>query len=83
MKFDQLIRPILVASMMLFLCSGYLLHSQNSKTSVWGKQGYDLPIVDLDGKLKIQTVVDKEEGQYLVHPSTLLLDDGTRRKNMG
>ncbi len=76
MKFVQINRPVVLAAMILILCSGYLLHGQNSKTSAWGKQGYDLPIVDLDGKLKIQTVVDKEEGQYLGHPTTLLLEDG-------
>jgi hypothetical protein len=37
---------------------------------------YALPLVDLDGRKSMQTVVDREKGQYLGHPSTVLLDDG-------
>lgn len=44
--------------------------------SAWGKQGFDLPIVDLDQRQDLQIIVDKEEGQYLGHPSTILLGDG-------
>lgn len=32
--------------------------------------------LDLDGAKELQTVVDREEGQYLGHPSTVLLEDG-------
>ena len=32
--------------------------------------------LDLDAQSERQTVVDKEEGQYLGHPTTCLLDDG-------
>lgn len=49
---------------------------QVKKVPVWGKQGYDLPIVDLDGETEMHVVVDKEPGQYLGHPTTVLLDDG-------
>jgi hypothetical protein len=35
-----------------------------------------LPLVDLAGETARQVVVDREAGQYLGHPTTVLLDDG-------
>ena len=35
-----------------------------------------IPLIDLDKETSRQVVVDKEEGQYLGHPTTLLLEDG-------
>ena len=39
-------------------------------------RGYSIPIVDISRESQRQTVVDREPGQYLGHPSTLLLEDG-------
>ncbi|EGT3616071.1 DUF4091 domain-containing protein [Clostridium perfringens] len=39
------------------------------------KIGYDLPFVDLSKDEDRQVLVDKEEGVYLGHPSTVLMDD--------
>lgn len=38
---------------------------------------YSIPYIDLDDQLYRQVVVDHEQGQYLGHPTTVLLDDGT------
>jgi len=38
--------------------------------------GYSIPIVDISGRTDRQTVVDREPGQYLGHPTTVLLEDG-------
>ncbi|MBL7008683.1 MAG: exo-alpha-sialidase [Planctomycetes bacterium] len=38
--------------------------------------GYTLPLIDLDADATRQTVVDREPGQYLGHPTTVLLEDG-------
>lgn len=38
--------------------------------------GWSIPLVDLDRRNDLQTVVDREKGQYLGHPTTLLLEDG-------
>lgn len=38
-------------------------------------QGYAIPTVDLAGETHRQVIVDREPGQYLGHPSTLLLPD--------
>ncbi len=35
-----------------------------------------IPILDLDGHEYRQVIVDREEGQYLGHPTTSLLEDG-------
>lgn len=40
------------------------------------QRGYSIPLVDLAGDKDRQVVVDREAGQYLGHPTTLLLDDG-------
>ncbi len=38
--------------------------------------GYTLPTLDLAAETARQIVVDREAGQYLGHPSTVLLEDG-------
>jgi hypothetical protein len=48
-----------------------------TELAAWMKpRGYSIPIVDLDGDVGRQTVVDREPGQYLGHPTTVLLEDG-------
>ncbi|MBR4235389.1 MAG: exo-alpha-sialidase [Clostridia bacterium] len=39
-------------------------------------RGYTIPLLDLANDTFRQYVVDREEGQYLGHPTTVLLDDG-------
>ncbi len=39
-------------------------------------RGFSIPLIDLDGEGERQVVVDREEGQYLGHPTTVLLEDG-------
>jgi hypothetical protein len=38
-------------------------------------KGYSIPLIDLAGETNRQIIVDKEPGQYLGHPTTVLLDD--------
>lgn len=40
------------------------------------RPGYTIPVLDLDGDAQRQVVVDREDGQYLGHPTTVLLEDG-------
>ena len=42
-------------------------------------RGYSIPLIDLAAEKSRQVVVDREEGQYLGHPTTVLLED---RKTM-
>ena len=39
-------------------------------------RGYSIPLIDLADQERRQVVVDREEGQYLGHPTTVLLEDG-------
>lgn len=39
-------------------------------------RGYSIPVVDLTADSSRQVVVDREPGQYLGHPTTVLLEDG-------
>ncbi len=39
-------------------------------------RGYSIPTLDLAGQQHRQVVVDREPGQYLGHPTTVLLEDG-------
>lgn len=39
-------------------------------------RGYALPVIDLAGETNRQVIVDREPGQYLGHPTTVLLEDG-------
>jgi hypothetical protein len=39
-------------------------------------RGYSIPIIDLAGETNRQVIVDREPGQYLGHPTTVLLEDG-------
>lgn len=38
-------------------------------------RGYSIPVIDLVNETERQTVVDREPGQYLGHPTTVLLED--------
>lgn len=39
-------------------------------------RGYSIPVIDLSAETARQVVVDREAGQYLGHPTTVLLEDG-------
>jgi hypothetical protein len=49
-----------------------LLWSLSLELSVMGA----IPLVDLASETARRTIVDREEGQYLGHPTTVLLEDG-------
>ena len=40
-------------------------------------RGWSMPLADLDQVSDVHVVVDREPGQYLGHPTTVLLEDGT------
>src|SRR6056297_1638013 len=37
---------------------------------------YSIPTIDLNDETEMQVTVDREEGQYLGHPTTVLLENG-------
>ena len=46
---------------------------KNLKTKL--APGYTIPIVDISGEKERQVIVDREAGQYIGHPTTVLLED--------
>lgn len=66
--------PILVGALALTGCST-LTKTECKPTPAIGKIGFDLPVVDLNNRADLQVTVDKQKGQYLGHPTTILLDD--------
>ena len=59
----------LVAISVLLVCSA------SSAAEKPLSRGYTVPSIDLDGHSQRQVVVDREAGQYLGHPTTVLLED--------
>lgn len=67
--------------LLVSLCVGLSLNAQNIpnkgvQLDHYSTNYYNLPFIDLDQASERQVVVDKEEGQYLGHPTTHLLPDG-------
>jgi hypothetical protein len=56
---------------MLLVLAVLLLQAQLTPS-----RGYTIPVVDLADDTARQVVVDREAGQYLGHPTTVLLEDG-------
>lgn len=64
-----------------FFTMAFLFHLSiggfgHADESVSPPRGYSIPLVDLAGQTHRRVIVDKEEGQYLGHPTTVLLEDG-------
>jgi hypothetical protein len=68
--------PAMSAVFFVTYCSilAYSQPSETPKNAV--PRGYSIPLVDLSREADRQVVVDREPGQYLGHPTTVLLDDG-------
>ncbi|MDH4272769.1 MAG: glycoside hydrolase, partial [Candidatus Aminicenantes bacterium] len=71
MKFRQAFGLVLF-SFGSVLLSGFCLAAQDRSP----ERSYSIPIVDLADETERQIVVDRESGQYLGHPTTVLLEDG-------
>ena len=53
---------------------GALAHSDKPQPTQ--ARGYSIPLIDLAAEKQRQVIVDREPGQYLGHPTTVLLKDG-------
>jgi hypothetical protein len=53
-----------------------LLAAGFSSLGLAQERPFSIPTIDLNDQKERQVVVDREEGQYLGHPTTLLLEDG-------
>lgn len=57
----------------VYLLVGAILHPASAADAP--SRGYRIPLIDLDAQSARQVVVDREAGQYLGHPTTVLLED--------
>jgi hypothetical protein len=70
-------RRLTAIELILLTVSLRLLMAQERQSDNFAiSQSYTIPIIDLDGQTHRQVIVDKEVGQYLGHPSMVLLEDG-------
>jgi hypothetical protein len=61
-----------VTSAFILLAFSLLIFSQDRNPVPY----LSIPIIDLNNETSRQVIVDREEGQYLGHPTTVLLEDG-------
>lgn len=77
LRFLVILFPLLLTSVLaqtgLQKADVTLLPPKNLKTKL--APGYTIPVVDISGEKERQVIVDREKGQYLGHPTTLLLED--------
>ncbi len=58
------------------LCGTFVASGAADEIAPHQLRGYSIPLIDLAGETHRQIVVDREPGQYLGHPTTVLLEDG-------
>jgi hypothetical protein len=58
--------------LLLLLFNSLFVFSQTDHN----KSYLNIPVIDLNNEASRQVIVDKEDGQYLGHPTTVLLEDG-------
>lgn len=66
--------PIFVILLTISLSACQRTQVQNKKDQL-EFQYFNIPLIDLTNDSTWQVTVDKEEGQYLGHPTTVLLED--------
>lgn len=66
-------RSLVASSTLVALALGLLV---SDATRAEPPSGYSIPLLDLAADTHRQIVVDREAGQYLGHPTTVLLEDG-------
>ncbi len=67
--------PILVAALTVALAGANACVRKDAPLPPVSR-GYAIPLIDLAADAGRQVVVDREAGQYLGHPTTVLLEDG-------
>ncbi len=69
-------KPRTLAGVLLRLYATALASAALAHGAPAPPRGYSIPLIDLAGETNRQVIVDREPGQYLGHPSTVLLEDG-------
>jgi hypothetical protein len=63
-----------ISLLMTFLFSQRILHASRQSIET-AQKAIAIPLIDLAAQKGRQVIVDKEPGQYLGHPTTVLLED--------
>lgn len=67
---------IAAATLASFMLAATGQSSESAGEAAHPSRGYNIPLIDLAGERQRQVVVDRESGQYLGHPTTVLFEDG-------
>ena len=59
----------------VLLTAALILGCTDTPPTSQANRGYSIPLIDISDKTDMQVVVDREPGQYLGHPTTVLLED--------
>ncbi len=70
---DSIVNFRMKVPSVLFICSPVLIFSLPVIVAM--SKNYKIPIIDLAAESERQIIVDREPGQYLGHPTTVLLED--------
>jgi len=66
---------LICISLFALLLPNLAVQGKTSEAQSSPPKGYSIPIIDLSQETHRQVIVDKEPGQYLGHPTTVLLED--------
>jgi hypothetical protein len=66
---------MIVATLAAAIAGGFACANKAAPPAAVSR-GYSIPLIDLAADTSRQVVVDREPGQYLGHPTTVLLEDG-------
>src|SRR3954469_20100037 len=61
---------------LVLLCLGFTSAQAAGPQPPTMRRGYTIPLLDLADQEHRRVIVDREPGQYLGHPTTVLLEDG-------
>ncbi len=65
-----------LCALLPFFSSAQTISNQGMDLTGFSLRYSSLPLIDLDRHTQRQVIVDREKGQYLGHPTTVLLPDG-------
>ncbi|MGE0884020.1 MAG: sialidase family protein [Blastocatellales bacterium] len=70
-------QALLRVAVLLFSTGLFALSAITNSSSAFQQppRGYSIPLIDLSEEKQQQVIVDREPGQYLGHPTTVLLED--------
>ena len=69
-----MLKAFLLFFSVALICLAGIGDASNAQSKLQPR-GYSIPLIDLSAETQRQVIVDREPGQYLGHPTTVLLED--------